>query len=403
MIERLPEHYPDAPVLMTAMPSLQAIAAALGGRVVRGRIPHVAAPFPGKKKHDRSLHVFVNGDDIGVQVFRDGVDPIETKDYVRRVCGLPDWQPKRRKPKPKPAVPLSVRNHFFGETLAVCRLRRKIAPEHLALLINDLRLRGDIGDTVKYIREYGFGPADLERCMATTPRHYTADERAKILNLTYRERQQLGLRRTGSVDVDKAGRERARRDRYNAKRRATRARARCLGVNKRCPVEGRPSSQKEEDISTSIVERETDCEGKRPIFCGEKISPAFGPRRAPEAARAPYFARWSRSGPPVSAHVAPPCPPFSARRRLIRRRRLLSSGEAVSRCTAAAANGASIGDRSRVIPDAWCRRCCCKSGTATPSRRHDDEGEGGSKVQRFGVRLPHGVSVRTENDPAMGG
>lgn len=258
------------------MPSLQAIAAALGGRVVRGRAPHVAAPFPGKKKNDRSLHVFINGDDIGVHVFRDGGDdPIEIKDHVRRVCGLPAWQPKRRKPKQKPAVPLAIRNHFFGEALAVCRLRRKIAPEHLALLINDLRLRGDTKDAVKYIREFGFGPADLERCMATAPRHYTADERAKILNLTYRERQQLGLRRTGSIDVDKAGRERARRDRYNAKRRATRAGAVSLGVNKRYPVEGRPSSnQKEEDISTLVVERETNSEGKTSLTtCPSNVYP----------------------------------------------------------------------------------------------------------------------------------
>jgi hypothetical protein len=79
----------------------------------------------------------------------------------------------------------------------------------------------------------------------SSARHYTADERAKIFNLTYRERQQLQLRRTGSIDVDKAGRERARRDRYNAKRRAARAAARMSGVSKRSPVEGRPEEKKE--------------------------------------------------------------------------------------------------------------------------------------------------------------
>ena len=228
-------------------PSLQSIAAALGGRVIRGRIPHVAAPFPGRKKHDRSMHVFINGEDIGVHIFRDGVDAIAIKDHVRRVCGLPAWQPRRRKPKPKAAVPLAVRNHFFGETLAVCRLRRKIPDEHFALLINDLRLRCDAKDAIKYSSEFGFSAAEIEQCLSATPRHYTADERAKILNLTYAERQQLGLRRTGSIDVDKAGRERARRDRYNAKRRATRAGAQCLGVNKSSPVEGSLEEKKERE------------------------------------------------------------------------------------------------------------------------------------------------------------
>lgn len=240
---------------MSALPSLQSIALALGGRVVRGRNPHVAAPFPGKKKHDRSLHVFINGDDIGVHVFRDGVDPIEIKDHVRRACGLPTWQPTRRKSKPKPAVPFEIRNHFFGETLAVLRFRRRtgapITEPMFTLLMNDLRLRGDSKDAVKYAREFGQPVASIEQCLTTAPRHYTADERAKILNLTYRERQHLQLRRTGSIDVDKAGRERARRDRYNAKRRAARAAARLPGVNKRSPVEGRSEEkQTEEAVET---------------------------------------------------------------------------------------------------------------------------------------------------------
>jgi hypothetical protein len=238
---------------MTILPSLQAIASALGGRVVRNPKPHVAAPYPGMKKHDRSLHVFINGDDIGIKVFRDGVDPIELKDYVRSTCGLPAWQPKQRKPKPKRAVSLAIRNHFFGETLNVCRLRRRIAPAHFALLMNDLRLRGHTRDAIKYAREFGFGPADIERCVCGTPRHYTADERAKILNLTYAERQHLGLRRTGSIDLDKVGRERARRDRYNAKRRAARAGARVGGVNKRYQVEGRPEVEMEDGEIASKV------------------------------------------------------------------------------------------------------------------------------------------------------
>jgi hypothetical protein len=41
--------------------------------------------------------------------------------------------------------------------------------------------------------------------------------------MTYAERQLLGLHRTGAIDVDKEGRERTRRDRYNAKRIVKRA------------------------------------------------------------------------------------------------------------------------------------------------------------------------------------
>src|SRR5262249_32547215 len=71
--------------------------------------------------------------------------------------------------------------------------------------------------------DFDFDQETLEQALNARHRTYTADERAKIFNLTYAERQHLALRRTGSIDVDKEGRERARRDRYNAKRRADRA------------------------------------------------------------------------------------------------------------------------------------------------------------------------------------
>ncbi|WP_131522877.1 hypothetical protein [Nitrobacter sp. Nb-311A] len=219
---------------------------------MRGRKAYVAAPFPGKKKTDRSVHIWDNGDDIGIKVFRDNVDEIALKDHYRRLFGMPAWQPRRRKPRKPKAVPFAVRNHFFGETLAVCRFRKKITPDQFALLINDLRLRGDARDAIKYVREFGLPMSDLEQCMRATPRHYTADERAKILNLTYAERQHLGLRRTGSIDLDKAGRERARRDRYNEKRRAIRAGARRAGVNKTSQVQGRLPKKKVEVKSSTI-------------------------------------------------------------------------------------------------------------------------------------------------------
>lgn len=257
--------------MRTVVPSLSAIAGALGGRVIGGRNPHVAAPFPGKRKHDRSLHVFINGDDIGVHVFRDGVDPIEMKDYVRRACGMDEWKPKRKQTK-KREVSFAVRNQFFGETLAVCRFRKAITAEQFGLLINDLRLRGDTRDAVKYMREFRMDASILEACMATTPRHHNADERAEILNLLYRERQLLQLRRTGSIDVDKAGRERARRERYNAKRRAARAAAPLSGVNRRSQVEGRTLVSKKEGGTTTRTDLTSTRSDKstRIIHLGER-------------------------------------------------------------------------------------------------------------------------------------
>jgi hypothetical protein len=59
---------------------------------MRGRKPYVAAPLPGKKTTDRSVHNWINGDDIGIKVFRDNVDvsaTIALKDHYRRLFGLP--------------------------------------------------------------------------------------------------------------------------------------------------------------------------------------------------------------------------------------------------------------------------------------------------------------------------
>ncbi len=49
------------------MPSLHAIARALGGRVRRDKTgSHVVAPEPGQKRNDRSLSVWNNGDRFGL-------------------------------------------------------------------------------------------------------------------------------------------------------------------------------------------------------------------------------------------------------------------------------------------------------------------------------------------------
>jgi hypothetical protein len=66
--------------------------------------------------------------------------------------------------------------------------------------------------------------------MAVRHRTYTAAERAEIFQVTYAEHRQLDLRRSGCIDLDKAGRDRANRDRFNIKRRAHRAAIRAARV-----------------------------------------------------------------------------------------------------------------------------------------------------------------------------
>ena len=88
-----------------ALPSLRAIAAALGG-VVSGN--GVLAPGPDHHSpHDRSLSVTPDAKAPGgflVHSFA-GDDELRCKDYVREKLGLPGWRPqeRRREPAKKPA------------------------------------------------------------------------------------------------------------------------------------------------------------------------------------------------------------------------------------------------------------------------------------------------------------
>jgi len=144
---------------------------------------------------------------------------------------------------------------FVGETLKVCRHRHQkgvaIHPDWFHLLANDT-MRPNTEANRTWVRWYGaeLGLDSVEKIIEAVisqtwtdkhgrlrkgPRNYTAQERAQILSMTYAERQLLGLRRTGSMDVDKEGRERARRDRYNAKRRPKREAERRIRMS-RVPV-----------------------------------------------------------------------------------------------------------------------------------------------------------------------
>jgi len=204
--------------------SLGDIANALGG-VVRG--DKVTAPGPEAVNRNRStVTVWLNANgDIGVNC-HEGQDPIATKDWVRERCGLPRWQPKPRRKAKIP--PVAVRVRYLNECLKIAskRYNNRITFDQFNLIINDLKNIGRFDDIVDdashYARKFGFTDADLHLAMSLLWRPYSADERGAIWNLTLEERNGLELHHTGCIDVDKAGRERARRDRYNAKRNADR-------------------------------------------------------------------------------------------------------------------------------------------------------------------------------------
>lgn len=210
------------------MPSPHDIARTFCGSVRTDRTGlHAVVPGPGQKPTDRSLSIWVEGDDFRVYSHR-GDDWLTLKDYVRRGLGLPAWQPKRR----APLDPARTSHAWmtYAEGLRVGRSRRAMTFEQFQLLISDLRNAGGGRERARELaREFRFTDTELDRAMSTELRRYKADERAGIWSIKYSERQALRLRRTGSVDLDKGGRERARRDRYNAKRRAQRAAARATG------------------------------------------------------------------------------------------------------------------------------------------------------------------------------
>jgi len=223
-------------------PSLHAIAQGLGGEVRGNR---VVAPDPeaaskkGYKKRKRTLTVWINADsDIGVNSHT-GQDPIATKDWVRRQCGLPAWEPRKRKPKPLPS--LRERNQYLGESLRIARSRRSITFEQFALIINDLKNACSEGNpkfrAAVYGQELGFAQADIEAAMRPEWRAYTASERAAIFQITYDEYRHLGLRRSGCIEVDAAERRCRTKARYNAKRRADRTAKRVSkSANDRAPL-----------------------------------------------------------------------------------------------------------------------------------------------------------------------
>jgi hypothetical protein len=97
--------------------------------------------------------------------------------YVRERCGLPAWEPTKRKPRaPKAKVPFPVRNMFLGEDLRIIRHRRRISLGQFALLLNDLKLRGgDTEQACRYARRFGLilSREDIERAMQAAPKHTT--------------------------------------------------------------------------------------------------------------------------------------------------------------------------------------------------------------------------------------
>lgn len=192
----------------------------------------VVAPGPEAASHKvrwkrkrQTLTVWINADgDIGVNSHA-SQDPIATKDWVRRECGLPAWTPKKRKPKSLP--PLWERNQYLSESIKIARDRKAITFEQFALIINDLK-NANPDDNLNrraaaYAQEFGFTPAEIEAALRPQWRAYSAAERAAVFKITYQEYRRLGLRRSGCIEFDAEARRRLTKQRYNAKRRAERA------------------------------------------------------------------------------------------------------------------------------------------------------------------------------------
>src|SRR5262245_203043 len=85
------------------MMSLNAAARALGGDVSNGQ---VVCPGAGHSPRDRSLSVrFNTGGGYVVHSFA-GDDPMDCRDHVDRLLGLPGWKAGERRHSPKPTAPL---------------------------------------------------------------------------------------------------------------------------------------------------------------------------------------------------------------------------------------------------------------------------------------------------------
>lgn len=74
------------------MPSPREAARLLGGEL--GPDGVISCPGPDHSRRDRSLRVWVTGDEIKVHSFA-GDDPLHCRDYVRDVLGFPSWEPGR--------------------------------------------------------------------------------------------------------------------------------------------------------------------------------------------------------------------------------------------------------------------------------------------------------------------
>ena len=82
--------------------SLNAASRALGGDIHNGQ---VVCPGPGHSPRDRSLAIRFHADGAYVLHSFAGDDPMECRDHVDRLLGLPRWKPGERQPpklQPRP-------------------------------------------------------------------------------------------------------------------------------------------------------------------------------------------------------------------------------------------------------------------------------------------------------------
>jgi hypothetical protein len=83
---------------------------------------------------------------------------------------------------------------------------------------NQHRVRGWIGECAPWMNDDDRAD-DLVKKVATRRYRFSADKLAKWLNVTYAERQKLGLRTIGAFDIPKEQRTTLRRERYHQRKR----------------------------------------------------------------------------------------------------------------------------------------------------------------------------------------
>jgi hypothetical protein len=174
--------------------TLNEIAYRTGGKV---RGDHVACPSPLSssagprwKRNRKSVGVWPKPDGgIAIQVWTND-DVMTVKRELERMLGIV-WQPtRRRRLHARPAVKAPPSSLYVRQVRRCLSQRPTFAA--FALLLNEHRRAGGSQDQARlYARELGFTADDVARCYAKPPRYFSADEKARVLGITYERRMAL--------------------------------------------------------------------------------------------------------------------------------------------------------------------------------------------------------------------